>query len=708
MYFLIVLILWLGTSLSVTDNRRLIYPASNKQLQTLVKLLIEEVAENSRCIVSMVDTYYRRKVDISQIKANKFLPTYRVLIRENEEFSPPRRRLLRILKESKHLGCDVYLIMMANGLQVTSLLRYAEEERLMNVQGKFLFVYDFRIFHVEMLYLWNRIINVIFIRRYVEFKRRSSNRQLHKYEWYDLNTIPFPARKKGLIVTRYIDTWYQNRFRYGINHFTAKTDDLRRQKLQVAVFEHVPAVTEDAQAYYKSQKDVGSNSKPLGIEFEMILIIANALNFKPDFYQPDNIQTERWGDSKNDTYTGLFGEAKEGNAVFYLGDLHYTSRHIQILDLSWPYNTECLTFLTLESLTENSWKLLILPFRLNTWLAVLFTLIFACATSFVFSRFYMRHVNVGENNDSDASKVFFKSKSMKVLEKRAVQAEEWKGLYLFTDPQNSVLYTYSMLLQVSLPSLPRAWSLRVFIGWWWIFSILIAVTYRASMTATLANAIDRVTIDTIPELVKSNVAVGSWNDETREFFINSSDPYLQKLSRRYVVTKDEQSALAAVANGTLCYYENVYVLQRERVKRQILEDELQKNGSQDKHKFQDHNLHVMEECVVNMPISLGMDKHSPLKHHVDKLVKRIIEAGFVEKWLSDITQQSKILELRGEGIADKALIDLDKLQGAVVALGIGYLISLLALAAETWHWRYVVMRHPNFNKYRMDLFYKRM
>lgn len=89
-------------------------------------------------------------------------------------------------------------------------------------------------------------------------------------------------------------------------------------------------------------------------------------------------------------------------------------------------------------------------------------------------------------------------------------------------------------------------------------------------------------------------------------------------------------------------------------------------------------------------------------------VKRIIEAGFVEKWLSDITQQSKILELRGEGTAEKALVDLDKLQGAVVALGIGYFFSLLALAAETWHWRYIVMRNPNFNKYRMDLFYKKM
>lgn len=95
----------------------------------------------------------------------------------------------------------------------------------------------------------------------------------------------------------------------------------------------------------------------------MLLIIAEKLNFKPDFYQPDNIEVERWGDTGNQTLTGLFGQARDVKATFYLGDLYYTSRHLQILDLSWPYNTECLTFLTLESLSEDSWKLLILPFK---------------------------------------------------------------------------------------------------------------------------------------------------------------------------------------------------------------------------------------------------------------------------------------------------------------------------------------------------------
>lgn len=88
------------------------------------------------------------------------------------------------------------------------------------------------------------------------------------------------------------------------------------------------------------------------------------MNFKPDYYMPSNIANERWGKAgDNDSYTGLLSEAIAENADFFLGDLHYTLQNLNYFDLSTSYNTECLTFLTPEALTDNSWKLLILPFR---------------------------------------------------------------------------------------------------------------------------------------------------------------------------------------------------------------------------------------------------------------------------------------------------------------------------------------------------------
>lgn len=60
------------------------------------------------------------------------------------------------------------------------------------------------------------------------------------------------------------------------------------------------------------------------------------------------------------------------------------------------------------------------------------------------------------------------------------------GLYQFSEPANSSLYTYSMLLLVSLPKLPTGWSLRILTGWYWLYCLLVVTSYRASLTAILA------------------------------------------------------------------------------------------------------------------------------------------------------------------------------------------------------------------------------
>lgn len=66
-----------------------------------------------------------------------------------------------------------------------------------------------------------------------------------------------------------------------------------------------------------------------------------------------------------------------------------------------------------------------------------------------------------------------------------------KNTDLFDDYSNCLLLTYSMLMYVSLPRLPRTWSLRVLTGWYWLYCILLTVIYRASLTAILANPAER-------------------------------------------------------------------------------------------------------------------------------------------------------------------------------------------------------------------------
>lgn len=97
----------------------------------------------------------------------------------------------------------------------------------------------------------------------------------------------------------------------------------------------------------------------------------------------------------------------------------------------------------------------------------------------------------------------------------------------------------------------------------------------------------------------------------------------------------------------------------------------------------------MRECTINMPISIGLEKNSPLKPEVDKLLRRMIEAGLVSKWLSDSIKAS---DDDDEMDVQEALITLKKMYGAVVALGVGYLVGLLLLICEIVYYRYWVLR----------------
>ena len=111
----------------------------------------------------------------------------------------------------------------------------------------------------------------------------------------------------------------------------------------------------------------------------------------------------------------------------------------------------------------------------------------------------------------------------------------------------------------------------------------------------------------------------------------------------------------------------------------------------------------MKDCAIHIPISLGMEKNSPLKPMVDKYLRRLIEAGLTNKWLADAIQdfQSSVEEEPQE-----ALMDLKKFYGALIALAVGYFLSTLVLISEVLYWKYVVQKHPAFDKYNMAKFYE--
>ncbi len=122
-------------------------------------------------------------------------------------------------------------------------------------------------------------------------------------------------------------------------------------------------------------------------------------------------------------------------------------------------------------------------------------------------------------------------------------------------------------------------------------------------------------------------------------------------------------------------------------------------------KTQGKILHVMKQCVINMPISVGLQKNSPLKPRIDSYLRRVVEAGLVKKWLNDAMFKVRTTEAELEKTEVKAIMNLSKLYGAFAVLLGGYTISLVFLIAEVIWWYTVEKKNPNFDHYNLRMYY---
>lgn len=472
--------------------------------ETLAAELISRIRPE-HCYAFITDSINENYLNAKLFLLIKLFPWYVVTVSDSEDLYSPNYRTVASLKQIRANKCDVYVILLQNGIQAERFLRFGDKHRLIDTRAKFIMNFDYRLFSESMLYIWRRIINVVFIKEVRDKKRNEG------FASFELSTVPFPYPLENVFVERHLDVWRKGRFKVGRPLFFDKTLDLLGEQLQVVVIEHTPAVIK------------GDGHEYSGLEAQILQSISEAMNFTYELFEPANAATEKWGKLQpNGTMTGLLGEMVAGSTDFALGDLHYTQYHLELLDLSIPYYTECLTFITPEFVTDNSWKTLILPFSPDMWTGVGISLLCVGIVFFVFSKLYSYAIkDEGRDHTTDRVEVCTIDDAMgEAVENRPPLKErikEWfrrekksgekeaptifpvrkmkpapkKPKDVFESFSNCVFLTYSMLLVVSLPKLPETWSVRVLTGWYYIYCILVVVAYRASMTAILANPIPK-------------------------------------------------------------------------------------------------------------------------------------------------------------------------------------------------------------------------
>lgn len=240
-------------------------------------------------------------------------------------------------------------------------------------------------------------MNVIFLRQFTRYNKQT----IRSGQWFEISTVPFPAPIQEIFVTKILDYWNSGHYVHKRNLFYDKTSDLNGEKIKVVVLRHNPAV------FGSGVDEETGAQKFIGIEIELLRTFADKLNFHPDYYETEDSSEEKWGNMfQNGTYTGLLGEMDNGLADIALADLHYTIYHLEIMDLSIPYNTECLTFLTPESASDNSWQTLILPFSEGMWIGVGVSLFCVGIVFYLFSNLYYYFGEPKKNKKPQESQKF--------------------------------------------------------------------------------------------------------------------------------------------------------------------------------------------------------------------------------------------------------------------------------------------------------------
>lgn len=516
-----------------------------KDLSALVTDIIYKI-KSRYCYAFLIDDNYADTITPKLFDDIREHPVFVAKIKESADLLEPDTETYCMLSEIRKAKCDVYLVLLANGIQVERLLRYGDKTRVLNTRAKFIMLHDYRLYSQSMHYIWKRIVNVVFIRPYERSHRQGAINKVGRL--FEISTVPFPVPLREVFVLRRLDFWQGGRYRYGRDFFHDRTTNLLGEEFKAVVLVHTPGAMKESvistldetramNMDYDNDTDYENVEKQMmsysGLEVNIVNALSNVMNFTPIYYEPMDAETEKWGERRdNVSFTGVLGEMDAAQADFAIADLYYTGYHLDVLDLSIPYMVECLTFLTPEATTDNSWLTLILPFSPQMWAGVLVSL-FSVGTIFysvslVYNNIQRTELKGSTSNDSSLSvgkkvlkrlqkktpKVSDANLDQKLTETKPIKVKEsWNDTVskelkpkvvikslegkkhivkdMFDDFSNCIIYTYSMLLFVSLPKFPLNWSLRLLTGWYWIYCILIVVAYRASMTAILSRPIPR-------------------------------------------------------------------------------------------------------------------------------------------------------------------------------------------------------------------------
>lgn len=348
------------------------------------------------------------------------------------------------------------------------------------------------------------------------------------------------------------------------------------------------------------------SSKICGRDPNLVSTLGKMLNFTPEFVPPP--AKSKWGDKlSNGTWTGIIGDVSRGVTTLGVANIFTTLHYIEQVDISYPYDFSCSTFLTPARQPLPQWFTLIKPFSLSLWMATIFSLFLGGVLIQLSSLLYQWLFNSN-------------------LRDRLIHFGE------------AMMYNAQSITGVRSGSddFP-AWPLRIYNSNWWLFCFLIGTVYRTGLTSWVASSpIFMLPVDTIAQLVKSELIPYGYNTFIRDIAQYSTDPWTVELGKRQRLVPVNISVQALMGEDySKALYENKNYL--EYLAATVLPPSLAQITNSTRVLMDPRQrFHVMRECFRTFPVAVAVTPGSVFKDAITFTIHRLNGAGLLDFWLDSV------------------------------------------------------------------------
>ncbi|KAK8396872.1 hypothetical protein O3P69_005090 [Scylla paramamosain] len=426
------------------------------------------------------------------------------------------------------------------------------------------------------------------------------------------------------------------------------SDDIFPEQMKNFYGTKMRGVTLDFRPFTDYSKVRGSRvvvPKP-SLDVFMLEVIADKLNFTYELVMPED---GLWGYLRDDGHwVGVVGDVEFRRANFSLV-LSLTLERIFSVDFTRIYYNDPLSFVTAKSRPSPPWLKLIKPFSSGVWLLALFSIVTAVILYYIIYR-----------------------------------AQALLGTHYLV-PSRAFMHIFGSFVNQSLFTIPWLSSGRVFLGFWLLYGLLITTYYKTSLTAALAVPFVPPTLDTLHQLMRSNLKFGMIDAKGSEYqlFSTSNVPLYKKMFQEMSFLSSSES-MEKVQEGSYAY---IYFKSNLNI---IVKTEYTNaNG--------ETNFHVATEEFFPGGYAWAFPKGVPYRKTFDGVMAYCLQAGLIDKWERDLysiylkeaqdnktPQQRKKEKMEADAKRNdgQVVLNLNHLQGPFLILLLGSGSGVLLLLLE--------------------------